>query len=123
MAYCSNCGDKANKKGAKFCSKCGTALGKGSAKSTRVVETTFSNKCHILADLWMNYRTEEEWEDFVEYNDLGLPLAYILENGIAVKNDESVKFINETFDLLLGAVGIEVDQGFEDYEELLEAGG
>jgi len=122
MAYCSNCGAKANKAGAKFCSKCGTVLGKGSDKSTPVVETTFSNKCQILANLWLNFRTEEEWEDFVEYNDLGLPLAYMLENGIAVRNDESVKFINETFDLLLGTVGIDGDKGFEDFDELLKAG-
>ncbi len=36
-------------------------------------KTTFENKCDILSDLWMNYRFEKQFEDFVNYNDLGLP--------------------------------------------------
>jgi hypothetical protein len=35
---------------------------------------TFDNKISILAELWMNYRDDEELQDFIEYNDLGLPL-------------------------------------------------
>jgi hypothetical protein len=27
----------------------------------------------ILADLWINYKYDDEFEDFIEYNDLGLP--------------------------------------------------
>ncbi len=45
-------------------------------------ETTFENKALILADLWMNFRNDEEFQDFVDYNDLGLPLAYALANGV-----------------------------------------
>lgn len=120
MAKCNKCGDKSNPAEAKFCSKCGTTLGSASKGSKPPVETTFANKCHILAELWMNYRSDEDFEDFVEYNDIGLPLAYVLDNEIAEANDQSEKFINETFILLLESLEVE-DQGFEDFDELLNA--
>jgi hypothetical protein len=79
--------------------------------------TPFSNKTAILADLWLNYRSDEDFEDFVEYNDLGLPLAYIIENGIVESTETAARFIEETFDLLLEGLDIE-DTGFEDLDEI-----
>jgi hypothetical protein len=81
--------------------------------------THFSNKCDILADLWMNYRDDEEFTDFIEYNDLGLPLAYMVQNSIVKIESTGESLIEETFDLLLGAVGVD-DQGFETLDDLLE---
>jgi NMD protein affecting ribosome stability and mRNA decay len=118
MAKCTKCGDKNNPLEAKFCSKCGTAL-RGKASTKAKVETTFGNKCSILADLWLNHRSDEDYEEFIEYNDIGLPLAYVLDNEIAVANEWSKKFVDETFDLLLESLGIE-DQGFIDLQELID---
>lgn len=84
-------------------------------------ETTFDNKANILADLWLNYRDDQEFQDFIEYNDLGLPLAYAISTGIVKKTDQAEKFINETFELLLAGIGIE-DTGFESLEDLLDLG-
>jgi hypothetical protein len=72
----------------------------------------------ILADLWLNYRDDELFEDFVEYNDLGLPLAYVLANDIVQTTDLAEKFVNETFDLLIAGLGIE-DTGFENLDQIL----
>ena len=83
--------------------------------------TTKSNKAHILADLWLNYRDDEEFLDFVEYNDLGLPLAYMVSNSIVETNPRAEQFIEETFDLLLSGMGIE-DKDFESLDELLDIG-
>jgi hypothetical protein len=47
-----------------------------------MAETSFENKVGILSYLWMNYRDHEDWKDFIEYNDLGLPLAYMLDNQV-----------------------------------------
>ena len=82
--------------------------------------TTYSNKCLILADLWLNFRSEEEFKDFVEYNDLGLPLAYMIANNIVDSSEIAEKFINETFDLLLAGLGIE-DTGFELLDDILDS--
>jgi hypothetical protein len=80
--------------------------------------TTFENKTTILADLWLNYRYDKEFTDFVEYNDLGLPLAYAIHEGIVDTTDLANNFVNETFDLLLAGMGITDDTGFENMEDL-----
>jgi hypothetical protein len=66
----------------------------------------------------MNYREDDHLDDFMEYNDLGLPLAYLLMNEIVLATEQSVIYIDETFDLLLGALSVE-DTGFESLDELL----
>jgi hypothetical protein len=82
--------------------------------------TTYDNKCIILADLWLNYRNDEEFADFIEYNDMGLPIAYAIAEGIVKSTELATKFVEETFDLLLAGVGIE-DTGFESLDDILSS--
>lgn len=67
----------------------------------------------------MNYRQDEEFTDFVEYNDLGLPLSYAILNNIVKETPLATSMIQETFDLLLAGVGIEEDSGFESLDDVL----
>lgn len=80
--------------------------------------TTFDNKVSILADLWMSYRNDEQFQDFIIYNDLGLPLAYLLDSGIVEVTDKAKTFIEETFDLLLAGFEKE-DEGFNSMNDLI----
>jgi hypothetical protein len=82
-------------------------------------ETTIENKAGILSELWMNYRDDVEFADFIDYNDLGLPLAYAIANGIVELSPKANDFIQETFDLLLASLGIE-DTGFETIDDVLD---
>lgn len=82
--------------------------------------TTQENKASILAELWMNYRDDVEFQDFIEYNDLGLPLAYLLQSGIVKTTDQAEKFIDETFNLLLASLSVE-DTGFDTLDDLFIA--
>ena len=79
---------------------------------------TFENKITILAELWMNYRDDEDLEDFVEYNDLGLPLAYFLMNEIVLPTSQSELYINETYDLFIASLQV-ADKEWESLDELL----
>jgi hypothetical protein len=83
-------------------------------------ETTFENKTQILADLWLNYRADGDFTDFVEYNDLGLPLAYAISAGIVPATDRAREFVEETFALLLASLDIEEDTGFDNLDDLLQ---
>jgi hypothetical protein len=83
-----------------------------------VAETEYTYKCLILADLWMNYRDDEEFLEFCEYNDLGLPLSYCIANGIVESTPLAEQFVNETFRLLLEGLEIE-DLGYELLDDLL----
>lgn len=80
-------------------------------------ETTSENKANILSELWLGYKTDENFEDFFSYNDLGLPLAYAINNGIVKATEVSDRFINETFALLLASLEVE-DEGFEDLDDV-----
>jgi hypothetical protein len=81
--------------------------------------TDFRSKAEILAELWMDYRDDEGFKDFIEYNDLGLPLAYAVANGIVDSNEMVERFIDETFRVLLAATGVE-DLGYDNLQDLLE---
>jgi hypothetical protein len=83
------------------------------------INTPFETRCNILADLWLSYRDEIDFKDFIQYNDVGLPAAFIVSEELATPNDRLKLMINETFDLLLKAMEIEEDTGFESIDDML----
>jgi hypothetical protein len=83
--------------------------------------TPMKARAEILSDLWMNYRDDVEFQDFLEYNDLGLPLAYAIANGIVESTPITDRFIEESFALLLAGLDIE-DTGFDNLDDLLAFG-
>lgn len=67
----------------------------------------FIDKADILGELWLNYKSDKEFSDFIEYNDLGLPLAYFISDGLVGElSDQAVKYVEETFDIFLAGLGI-----------------
>ena len=80
--------------------------------------TPFLIRCEILSDLWLNYKTDKEFAEFFAYNDLGLPLAYAIAEGIVEATPIATRFVEETFELLLAGLAIE-DEGFENLDEML----
>lgn len=79
--------------------------------------TTQESKADILSELWLGYKNDQNFEDFFSYNDLGLPLAYAISNGIVKATEQSNKFIDETFTLLLASLEIE-DEGFDGLDDI-----
>jgi hypothetical protein len=84
-----------------------------------MAKTTFDNRALILGQLWINYKLDDEWIDFVEYNDLGLPLAFAFAEGIINQTPSLEQYINESWDLLLEGMELD-DTGFEDFTELID---
>ena len=82
-------------------------------------ETTYENKCGILSQVWLEFRDDENFSQFMSYGDLGLPLAYAIDNKIVKNTPEAQTFIEEVFDLLLGILGVEEDTGFEVLDDIL----
>ena len=85
---------------------------------SEITTTPFSKKCEIFGELWLKYRSEEELEDFLEYNDLGLPIAYAIANDIVKSTDLAKSFVEETFDLLITSLKVE-DTGWDNLDDLL----
>ena len=85
--------------------------------------TDFSNKCAILSDLWINYKDNVELQDFIEYNDLGLPLAYFIHTELVVPNETAKNYIDETFDLWCAALELPLDGEYNNLDQMLKLKG
>lgn len=82
--------------------------------------TPYSKRCAILGRLWIDYSSDEEMQDFIAYNDLGLPMAFALAEEIVKSTSLAEAYVNETWDLLLTALKVE-DTGFESLDEIFAA--
>lgn len=80
--------------------------------------TPYSNRCAILGALWLDYKDDEQFKDFIDYNDLGLPLAHVIAEDIVKSTPLAETFINETWDLFLAGLEIQ-DTGFETLDQIL----
>ena len=82
--------------------------------------TPFNTRCKILGELWMQYRFEKEFEDFVSYNDIGLPLSFMISEDLVRPNELAKSMVDETFDVLLASLKIS-DDSYESLDDLLMA--
>jgi predicted DNA-binding WGR domain protein len=136
---CGQCGFEV-KDDARFCGNCGSALssvepqdgnrdvgghtaeesqGAGGVETVKVIEQTdYLTRCEILGNFWISYKEDENFTEFVEYNDLGLPLAYVVAKNIVPSTAKAEQLINETWDIFLEHLG-EEDTGFKLLSDLL----
>lgn len=84
--------------------------------------TDFTSKCEILGLFYSQYRDEKDFQDFMEFNDLGLPLAYFVSEDLCDVSDDGVRYINETYDLFLASLEL-TDTGFANLADVFEAAG
>ena len=82
--------------------------------------TGFANKLRILSSFLTDYGTDPEFEEFVQFNDSGLPLAYLSEMGLCELTTSGEVAIEETWTLLLNTLGI-IDSDFNNLDELFSA--
>ena len=69
---------------------------------------SISDKAGILAELWINYRDEGDFSQFIEYNDIGLPLAYYVAEGLVNEATPlGEQYISESFDMFLTALDLD----------------
>lgn len=60
--------------------------------------TDFATKCQILSKVWVQYKGNNQFDEFFEYNDIGLPMAYMIANSLVKSTEASEKYINDTFE-------------------------
>jgi hypothetical protein len=86
--------------------------------------TNFLKKCSILAELYSLYGddTTSQFAPFVEFNDIGLPLAFFVEENLAAPTDDGMRYISQTFDLFLSGLDLD-DVGFDNLTEILMLSG
>ena len=80
--------------------------------------TDFTRMCEILGTLYSQYKDDESFKDFLDFNDLGLPLAYFSAENLCEVSDDGVRYITETWNLFLQSLELE-DIGFETLDQML----
>lgn len=91
--------------------------------SSEQANIDFSKKCEILDKLWMEYRGEEAFESFMEYNDIGLPLAFAINEDIVKSTPMAEAYVNEAWDLLCEMLKIDNKKHYDSLDDMmLESG-
>ena len=66
----------------------------------------------------MDYKSDKYFKDFIEYNDIGLPIAFLVDNQLVEPNELATQYVYETWDIFLAALEIKEDIGWESLEEV-----
>jgi len=83
--------------------------------------TDFDSICEILGKFYSDYKEDEgssSFKDFIEFNDLGVPLSYFVSEKFCKVSDDGKKYITETWGLFLKFLDLK-DTGFETLDEML----
>ena len=108
----------------------------------------FSKKCEILTELWNGtefwsvqsdpkkrneynqeriygasvYKLDKKFGDFLLFNDLGLSIAYAINQKIVNSSPNAEKYVNDTFNLLCTALGgIDPEEDYASLEDMFIA--
>lgn len=74
----------------------------------------FADKTGILGQLWIEFRDDEKFETFIEYNDIGLPMAYMVAEGLIKElTPLGEQYIDESFNIFLDLMEI-TEQEIDD---------
>ncbi len=79
--------------------------------------TSLDNKCFILSELWLSHRDDPKFEELFYYHDVGLPLAYLVSEGLVEPSPLAKSMVGETFDQFLAAIDRK-DIGFECLDDV-----
>ena len=81
--------------------------------------TDFDDICTILGELYANYKDDERFKEFLEFCDIGVPLAYHVYEDLAEPTENGIRYISDTWELFLGALELP-DNGYESLDQVLE---
>lgn len=81
-------------------------------------KTRFSNVCKTLGQLWVFYRDEskkhDEWDEFFTWADIGLPLAYAVDQGYVTSlKKEGKDVVVETWNVFCEMIAIDPNGDYD----------
>jgi hypothetical protein len=81
----------------------------------------FSDICRILAEFYIREKEDQDFGEFFKYNDIGLPLAYLVASDLATPSEKGEEYITQTWEMFSGALKLEETEiEFKTYTEILE---
>ena len=77
------------------------------------------DKAEIIIEFVQANFDDELYDDFFDYNDLGIPLAVALKGGLINLTDDGQKIFDETWADLCEIFGADKNGEYEDFEDLI----
>jgi hypothetical protein len=88
-------------------------------------KTPFSNKVDVLGEFWLLYRDQaaedQGWQDFIDWADVGLPMAYMAWQGMVTIKPDSKKYIEEAWDVFCEMLNVDPNGKYINMADLLDA--
>lgn len=73
----------------------------------------FADKTGVLAQLWIDFREDDNFSAFMDYNDIGVPMAYYIAEGLVNPTPLGEQYVEESLDMMFKLLEIteaEVDE-------------
>ena len=77
-----------------------------------------NKQVEILGELYFSYKGDKNFEEFFEYNTIGLPLAYVVSQGLATLEPTGEQYVSETYRILIESLGADQEAEYESLEDL-----
>ena len=84
------------------------------------MSTSFLTKCEILAEVHVESGFNPNLNEFRKYNDIGLPLAYLIHQDLVeAKGEQSLKYIEDTWRMLCESLELDPDKEYKNAEDFI----
>jgi len=87
-------------------------------------KTPFSKRVEILCDFYINYSEdesmEEGWKEYFSLFDIGLPLAFMAQVGIAEPTEKGKEYIDKAWEAYCNNLGINSEEKYESIKETFD---
>jgi hypothetical protein len=83
-------------------------------------ETSLDEKAQIIVEFVQDFRESGEYEDYFNYNDLGIPLAIALAQDMADLTESGLQIFEETWRHLCELFDMDETASYESIEDLME---
>ena len=78
-------------------------------------------KAEIIFEFINDYASDEAFEDFFSYNNLGVPMAVMIVNDLIILNEGGVLVLDETWESLCENLNnADPEYDYESLDELIE---
>ncbi len=83
--------------------------------------TEFDRKARVVATAWEVIENDDRWKSVLEHYNLGFPFAHLHVEELGTLKAEGKKQVTETYDFMLKALGLEEDDRYYSFWDLIRA--
>lgn len=83
-------------------------------------ETSLEDKAQIIMEFVQDFQGTGEYDEFFDYNDLGIPLAIAITQDMADLTESGLAIFEETWSQLCELFEMDKTESYESIEDLMD---